>query len=74
MKNEKFTPPPPCNNPNDAIEDAIDSTKRDPKSTWDDLVRKMPPVVKPHNDKSEKGTTDDKVAARTQSYKPLRLL
>ena len=41
MNDEKHPTPSPCN-PYDAIEDAIDLSKKDPTRTWDDLLRRTP--------------------------------
>jgi len=65
MKHEE---PNAYRNSYDAVEDAIDLSKKDPTKTWDDLAGTAP---EQKTDKSEQDE-DNKTAPRAGSHKPRR--
>ncbi|HXN23336.1 MAG TPA: hypothetical protein VOA41_11405 [Candidatus Dormibacteraeota bacterium] len=61
MKNDEILS---SNKPYDAVEDAIDLSRKDTNSTWDDLSKKKPSQAR---DGASKETQTDKVTACERS-------
>ncbi len=59
MKNETNSPP---DKSYDAIEDAIDLSKKDPTKTWDDLLRNTP------DEQSDQGTSQNNEQVAASAY------
>jgi len=70
VKNEEATTPP--DKSYDIIEDAIDSSKKNPNKTWDDLTRKPSGTERQGDDQKETGG-NERVAASVQWRKPYRV-
>lgn len=66
-----------CEKPNsdrksyDAIEDAIDLSRKDPTKTWDDLAGTA--QKQPIDRREQDAQNDDKVAARAESHRRQRV-